>query len=59
MFNLYPGQGLGRETSNRLAFGLGSWGILRVLTPIVELTNEFLCVTFTVARKTLTLFKKC
>lgn len=28
MFNLMPGSGLGKETSNRLGFGLGSWGEL-------------------------------
>jgi len=33
MLNLMPGGGLGRETSNRLAFGLGSWGEGRVAAP--------------------------
>lgn len=30
MFNLLPGQGLGKETSHILAFGLGAWKVLVV-----------------------------
>ena len=39
MFNLYPGQGVGRETSNILAFGLGSW-LITAFAPVCEFTKS-------------------
>ena len=49
VYNLLPGQGLGRETSNRLAYGLGSWVLLETL--VREIINLVSRITMRFSRE--------